>query len=518
MPGPYLIACDLGTGGNKASLYDAAGACLAGCFVAYETLYPQPGWHEQRPEDWWQAVVQSMRRLLAETAIDPEEIAGCAISGHSLGVVPLDAHGRLLRASTPIWSDGRATGEARELFTRLSELEWYRRTGNGFPAALYPVCKLMWYRRHEPAMLERAAAILGTKDYINYRLTGRMVTDVSYASGAGVYDLRANRYDEALIAASGLARGLFPEVVPSTEVIGTLTAEAAAALGLPRRLKVIAGGVDNACMALGAGVCEEGQTYQSLGSSSWIAVSSSQPVLDDRSRSFVFTHVVPGQYVSATGIFAAGSSLRWVRDTICGDLIRRAADEGCDIYDLMTEAAAQSVVGANGLLFNPSLAGGSSLDASPLVRGAFLGLDLCHTRADMIRAALEGVALSQRLALDRLRALTRLGDSMVMVGGGSRSPFWRQVTADIYNMRIVKTNIDQQSAALGAAAVAAVGAGVWPDFKPLRQIHQVEDVRPPDPANAGYYERLLPVFERAAVDLAQMGQALEPLRLAYHGH
>lgn len=511
--GPYILAHDLGTGGNKASLYTAQGECLASCFVPYGTLYPHSGWHEQRPEeDWWRAVVESTRRLLAETNAPAGAIECCALSGHSLGVVPLDREGRLLRQSTPIWSDGRAGEESRKLFTRVDELAWYRRTGNGFPAALYPICKLMWMQKHEPELLARTAVVLGTKDYINYRLTGRLATDHSYASGSGVYDLKAARYDEELIAAAGLKREWLPEIVPSTAVLGTLTAEAAEALGLPREVKVLAGGVDNSCMALGARVYEDGQVYNSMGSSSWIAVSSSEPVLDDGARPYVFTHVAPGQFVSATAIFSAGSSFRWVRDQICPDLVARAEAEGVDVYELMTALAASSPVGARGVVFNPSLAGGSSLDASPLIRGGFLGLDLGHTRADLIRAAMEGISLGLRVALDRLRALTKIGQEMVVVGGGSRSKLWRQMSADIYNIGIVKTNIDQQAAALGAAAVAAVGAGLWADFSPLATIHQAEDACAPDPAAAGQYERLLPVYMQAACDLARLGEAMAGLR------
>ncbi len=330
-----IIAWDLGTGGNKASLYDRDGRCVASTFVPYETAYPRSGWHEQRPDDWWSAVVESTRRLLASSGADPREITCCGMSGHSLGVVPLDREGRLLRAVTPIWSDGRAVDQAREMFQRCDELEWYRRTGNGFSPHLYSVFKMMWYRDHEPDMFERIDKVLGTKDYVNFRLTGRRCTDPSYASGSGVYDLERWRYSEALIEASGLPARLFPEIVPSTQVIGTLTPEAAQALGLHPGVRVVAGGVDNSCMALGARAFRDGRVYNNVGSSSWIAVSSGRPLIDDRSRPYVFAHVVPGMFASALAITAAGSSFRWIRDHLAPDLVARARSERLDLYDLM---------------------------------------------------------------------------------------------------------------------------------------------------------------------------------------
>ncbi|MEW6578033.1 MAG: FGGY-family carbohydrate kinase [Chloroflexota bacterium] len=512
---PYIIAYDLGTGGNKASLYDAGGRCLAETFVSYETRYPRAGWHEQRPAGWWNAVVQSTQALLAKAAVDRSKIVCLGISGHSLGVVPLAADGTLLRDWTPIWSDGRAVPQTEQMFRHLSETEWYYLTGNGFPAPLYSVFKIMWYRDNEPELFARIARIIGTKDYVNYRLTGYIGTDYSYASGSGVYDLVQWAYSDALIAASELPASLFPEVVPSTQVIGTLTPEAAQALGLPAAVQVVAGGVDNSCMALGARNIEDGRIYNSQGSSSWIAVTSSKPLLNDRSRPFVFTHVMPGLFNSAVPVFSSGSSLRWLRDQACGDLVQEAERTGASVYDLMTALAAESPVGARKLLFNPSLAGGSSVDPSINIRGAFLGLDLGHTRADLIRATLEGIALEMRVSLDELRRLMPIGDELLVVGGGGRSALWRQIHADVYNMRIIKTNIDQQTAALGAATLAAVGTGLWDDFTIIDRIHQVESVTEPIPENVQVYDTLLPIFIKSSEYLADIGDRMAALNLAH---
>ncbi len=504
----YIIAYDLGTGGNKASLYDLQGNCIAECFEAYPTHYLQGGWHEQSPADWWNAVVASTRQLLSKSQIHKDAIVCCGISGHSLGVVPLDKQGRLLREMTPIWSDARAAAQARQFFQKISEAEWYRITGNGFPAPLYSVFKIMWYREHEPDMFARIDRVIGTKDYINFKMTGNICTDYSYASGSGVYNLLAWKYDKKLIEASGLPAMVFPEIVPSTQIIGTLIPSAAEELGLPKSMAVVSGGVDNSCMALGARNTRAGRIYNAQGSSSWIALTSSKPLIDDTVRPYVFTHVMPGLFTSAVSTFAAGSSFRWVRDQICRDLKEKARLDQIDAYDLMTEEAAASPVGANRLLFNPNMAGGTSLSPSAHIRGAFLGLDLGHTRADIIRAVMEGVALELRVALDALRKMENLGDEMLVVGGGSHSQLWRQIFADVYEMDVVKTNIDQQAAALGAAACAAIGAGLWENFDIIDRIHKVEDVRKPIPEHSATYQKILPIFMQAEEYISRYGESM----------
>jgi len=508
MKNHYIIAYDLGTGGNKASLYDIDGRCLAENFVSYPTQYPATGWHEQRPEDWWNAVVESTNRLLKKAPIERDEICCCGISGHSLGVVPLDRNGKLLREATPIWSDSRPLSQSKQFFETVDENEWYLMTGNGFPPPLYSVFKIMWYRDNEPEMFKYIHKIIGTKDFINYKLTGNIVTDYSYASGSGVYDLVNWEYSDSMINASGLPRKIFPDIVPSTEVIGELTPEAADALNLPDHIKVVAGGVDNSCMALGARSFQEGRVYNALGSSSWVAVASGSPLLDIRTRPYVFTHVIPGLFMSATSIFSAGTSFRWLRDQICQSIVSEAEMNNVDPYELMTAEAGNSPIGSNSIIFNPSLAGGNCLDSSPNIRGAYMGLDLGHTRSDLIRSAMEGVAFGLRIALDELRRLTSVADEMTVVGGISRSKLWRQMLADVYQMNIVKTNIDQQAAALGAAALAAVGTGLWSDFKIIDEIHTVEDVAEPISENSAVYAKLLPIYKKASQMNAEIGDML----------
>lgn len=439
-----ILAYDFGTGGIKAALFDTAGVCVRSAFAAYATSYPGEGLHEQRPADWWEAVRTSTRALG-----DVSSVTAIGISGHSLGVVPIDAQGRLLRESVPIWSDARATAEAAAFG---ADDAWYLKTGCGFPAGLYAAFKLMWFRQYEPDWFAHVDTVLGTKDWINFKLTGVKATDRSYASGTGVYDLRTRTYDAGLVARTGLPAGIFPPIVSATDVLGTVLPSVARELGLQDGVRVVAGGVDNSCMALGAGAFCEGRAYASLGSSAWIAVSSAAPVLDARTKPYVFDHVVPGQYASALAIFSAGTCYSWLRDAL-----------GLD-YAEMDRLAEAAEAGAHGLFFNPSLAGGSSLDVSPRVRGAFANLELRHTRGDMARAVLEGVAFGLKTALDALADQVVIAEPLMLVGGGAKAALARQIYADVFNRAVAKSAIGQQCAALGAAVVAGVGTGVWSDF------------------------------------------------------
>ena len=500
----HVLAYDLGTGGVKASLHNEAGEALAACFESYETSYPRPGFHEQNPLDWWEGVVQSTRNLLERSGIDPKSIVSLAVSGHSLGVVPIGVDGALLHTRLPIWSDGRAMQQAQKFFKTASPDEWYMTTGNGFPAGLYSIFKLMWFQENMPEVFSRTAKFIGTKDYINYRLTGTLATDFSYASGSGVYGLKTWKYREDYIRISGVPANKLPEIVSSSEVLGTLLPEAAKELGLGEHVKVACGGVDNACMCLGAGCITDGAAYTSVGSSAWIAVAGHEPILDTRRKPYVFTHCVPEMFVSSTAIFAAGSCFRWLRDTVCRDLLSQP-----EPYDAMAALAAQSPLGSNKLIFNPSLAGGSSLDKSPNIKGGFIGLQLGHTQADLIRSVMEGVCLNLRIALDAMQEYTPVAEDMLIVGGGGKSKFWRSLFADIYEKGIVETNIGQDAGSLGAAAVAAVGVGLWHDYSPVPKLHVPRSRLEPERENAQRYRKVLAVFSRIAGVQADIGDMIE---------
>lgn len=503
----YLIAYDLGTGGIKASIFTGEGRSLADAFQQYDTLFPQDKYMEQRPRDWWNGVCAATRELLAKTGIQNTQIKAVALSGHSLVAVPFDAEGRQLLESVPIWCDMRAEDQTGRFFKDLSYEDWYRTTGNGDPAETYTVLKLMWYKERQPELFSRIQRVLGSKDYINYRLTGHMCTDPSYASGFGVFNLKAWRYEERFFEAAGIGKEIFPDIIPSDGIAGAVTQAAAKETGLAPGTIVACGAVDNACMALGSTGLAEGSVYTSLGSSSWIAVTSREPIVDPATRPFVFAHAKKGYYTSAVSIFSAGNSFRWARDHLCRDL---KAD--VDAYDRMNAMAEAVPPGSHGVLFNPTLAGGSAQEPSAGLMGGFMGLTLRNTREDLVRAVMEGIALSLRSTLDVLSGQVKISGGMLLCGGGSKSKLWRQIFADIYHMPVLKTNIDQNAASLGAAALAANACGLWEGYGRIAACHQAEETSMPDEGNAAFYERLLGFYKRWTVDLARLSDELAELK------
>ncbi|MGW8482950.1 xylulokinase [Microbacterium sp. NPDC055903] len=487
------LAYDLGTGGCKAALWTSEPRMLAETVVAYPTLHPAPGRSEQRPADWWDAVIAATRALLTKVPGADARIAGIALSGQSLGVVQVDAGGRLIGAATPIWSDAR--GDSTAVFETIDEEDWYRRTGNGFGASLYPLFKAQTLRREDPVGWRRTRALLGSKDWINLRLTGRTATDHSMASGSGAYSLAHGDYDADLVNAGDLDAGLFPSPRESHDAVGELLPDPAGALGLPPGIPVFAGAVDNAAMALGSRATAEGRIYAALGSSSWITVSSAQPVVDVATRPYVFRHAIPGMHVSALSTFSSGTSLDW---------LHRLLAPGRAVEDFIDSALA-STPGSNGAVFVPTLAGGTPTEGGPGARGAFAGLELGTAPADLIRACLEGVAFSLDRSLRLMRTLSGSEDDLLISGGGSRSAVWNAIYADILGTPLVRTDVEQQAATLGAAAIVFVGLGTWQDYSPTDRAHTVAERILPKHPDA--YARARARFEAAVAGIA----ALPPL-------
>lgn len=508
----YILSFDLGTGGMKTSLFDENGTSLGSAFVSVETFYPQENFREQRPDDWWNAVVESTQMLFDKVKVDRSQVVAVAASGHSLVTAPIDGDGHLLTEYTPIWTDARATEQAERFFQTVDEEQWYMTTGSGFPAHLYGVFEIMWIKDNLPDVYAKTANFIGTKDYLNLRLTGRACTDHSYASGSGLYDLVGRHYVPEYIAASGVDAEKLPELLESSDIVGTLCPQAAEQLGLNESVIVAAGGVDNACMCLGAACIEDGESYTSLGTSAWIAVASHRPVVNAKARSYVFAHCIPGMFTSATSIFSAGNSFRWVKNTFFQDYVAKANAEGCDVYDLLTELAATAPAGSNKLIFNPTMAGGSGLDKSTNIRGCFTGMVLGHTRADVVRATLEGICMGLRAAMDILDGNVKLSDKMLIVGGGGKSRYWRTLFADIYDKAILETNIGEDAGSLGAAVVAGVAAGLW-QWDKVKSIHHHKELIKPNPETRDIYSKILPVFNKISDIQSDIGDMLQALEL-----
>jgi len=492
-----VLAFDLGTGGCKAALVDERGAVLETVFVEYPTRYPNPGWHEQRPADWWRAVVESTLTLTGAAranGIAETTVSAISLSGQSLAFVPCDAELTPLVDAVPIWSDSRAGEQAAAFFERVPEDEWYLKTGNGFPASLYTVFELAWYAQHHPDVIEGARWFLGSKDWINARLTGQIATDPSYASGLGAYDLAGRRYDAGLLAALGVDEVKLPPIVPSHSVIGALTEQVADELGLAPGVRVVAGGVDNSCMSLGAGLDRPNQMYLSLGSSNWLTVSSPAPILDTVQHPYVFDHVIEGLYVSALSTFAGGSSISWL-----ANLFEMKVADMLELADRSAPGSAPIVV--------PTLGGGTVAEGGPEVRGVIAGLDLGHGRGELARAVVEGVAYSLAGTAALLSEHVPIPEEIVAVGGGARSALLMQTLADVLDRRIVRVPNDQHAAALGAAALALLGIGAWDDLSPLRSQLSPTEVYSPRASRAAANAAARTLFEAAA----EFAKATAPL-------
>ena len=348
--------------------------------------------------------------------------------------------------------------------------------------------------------------ILGTKDFINYKMTGKMVTDFSDASFSGINDLMRWKYSEELCRPSGIPLEKYPDLYPSTHILGELLPEPAKDLGLPPGVPIVCGGYDGSCTALGAGNFKEGRVYNYVGSSSWISVAARKPMIDLRTKPYCYYSVLPDMFNSTVSIYSAGSSFEWVKNVLCREEILAGEIAGVDPYQIMEKEALQSPIGANGLIFNPSLMGGSTIHPSPNIKGAFIGLGLQHTKADVLRSVMEGVAMDLRLALQAFRDLGVKAEEIRMVGGGSKSSVWRQIFSDVYNARIILTNIGQEAAALGAAALAGVATGVWPDFSIVDAIAQTVQVNEPNRESQLAYEKMGKHFSFVMERLLEIGE------------
>jgi len=503
----FVLAHDLGTTGNKASLYDERGTLVASAFAGYDTRFERHGWAEQDPNDWWRAVCDSTRELLERAPQARNEVACISFSGQMMGCVPLDPRGKPLRSAI-IWADGRAEAQVREVARRIDPDRVYRITGHRL-ASSYSLAKILWLRDHEPELFDATHAFVNAKDAIVARLTGCFVTDHSDASGTNLLDLGELRYSEAILEAAELDPAKLPDAVSSTHVVGEVRPDVADEVGLPAGVPVVIGGGDGSCAALGAGVHREGTAYNYVGSSSWIALATSAPVLDPDARTFTWAHVVPGMYSPCGTMQAAGASYAWARDTLGGEERDRAEREGGDVYEALNALAAEAPAGARGLLYLPYLLGERSPRWNPRARGAFVGLTMNHGRADMLRAVLEGVTLNLNVIL---RAFTDQGvaiDRMRVIGGGASGRFWNGLMADVYGLPVVRLTHLESATSMGAAVAGGVGIGLYDGFEVIETMNPVAEVIEPDTDAHATYRRLAPLFDRAYEGLVPVFDGLD---------
>jgi xylulokinase len=468
-----LIAHDLGTTGNKATLHSGDGRIVASITQAYGTAYRRGGVVEQDPEDWWNAVCSATRELLARTGTSATAIEGTALSGQMMGVVLVGADGRPTRPSI-IWADTRSHQQCDRLNAAVGAEHGYEILGHRLNPT-YSLSKLMWVREHEPEAFGAAEKMCLAKDYIVYRLTGVLATDPSDASSTNAYDQRTGTWSEELLAAADLPRALFPDVVASTTVVGQVTGEAAAATGLHPGTPVVMGGGDGPMAAVGAGVVEEADgAYVYLGSSSWVSFTATAPVLDlPGMRTMTFNHVVPDRYVPTATMQAGGGSLGWVTDLLAGP------DEP-GRFDRLIGGAADVAAATEDLFFLPYLLGERSPYWNPAARGAFLGIGRHHGPDHLTRAVLEGVAFNLATCIDAFREHGQQIDRVDAIGGGAASATWLQILADVWGCTVRRRSVVEEANSLGAAITAGVGVGVFPDFSVARELSEVVGVFEPD--------------------------------------
>ena len=495
-----ILAHDFGTTGDKASLFDSSGQLLASHYYAYETYYPHPGWSEQDPNDWKRAFVESTKSVLTSASIRSEQIAGISFSGHMLGCIPIDRQGNVLRKSVLLWADYRSQQQAEFIREVVGWERFYKTTGGGLELALYPAAKILWLKEHEPKLYTKTYKFIGTKDLIVHWLTGRISTDFSDASNTGLFDIQSRRWASDLIRALGIEEEKLPEdVLPSTTIIGEVCAEASHETGLAQGIPVVLGGGDVPCAAVGAGVVTENSIYNNIGSASWVAVATRKPIFDLKMRPFTLCHLVPNMYVTQLATYSAGVVYSWFRDQICQTEASRAEELGSSPFALMDKAAAQSEPGAHGLLFLPHMRPGGAPFHDLDARGALFGLELSHTRADVIRAVLEGITVNICLLCRALEQQIGTEFSEIrMIGGGAKSSLWRSIAASILNKDVLSLSAQQEANSLGAAMTACVGIGIFDQFDDAaREFIRVNGTSSPDEKSTKAYERLIALFRDA---------------------
>lgn len=498
----FIIAHDLGTTGNKATLYDRDGKLVGAVFHAYATEYAHTGWAEQNPEDWWQAVCQSTRQLLLETHVGKDDIACVTFSGQMMGAVALDKDARPLRNAI-IWADQRALEQDAWVRERVSFEDMYHRTGHRASSA-YSLQKILWIRDHQPDIYSATHKFVHAKDSIVARLTGNFVTDPSDASSMNIYDLHTGKWSDKILDAVELPEDKLPEIHQSIDVVGELLPEVADEVGVAAGTPVVIGGGDGACAAAGAGVIEAGAAYNYVGSSSWIALSTPDPIFDPDYRTFTFGHVIPDMVMPTGTMQAAGASYQWTRDQLVLFEKETAERLGISPYELINLEIENVEAGADGLFYLPYLMGERSPRWNPYARGGFIGLTIRHTRAHMLRSVLEGITMNLRVILDAFRNQGTQIDAMRVIGGGASGRIWNQIMADMYGMPVHRLSILEEATSMGAALVGGVGVGLYPDFSMIHTMNEIAETVTPDPATQAVYDQMYPIFN-------QMYDALVPI-------
>jgi xylulokinase len=479
----YWLGLDIGTGGSRALLVDEKGGLKAGFTAPHEDMrMEKPLWAEQRPQNWWEAAQKAVQGVLAEARVKGDQVKGVGLSGQMHGLVLLDADDNVIRPAL-IWCDQRSQAQVDNINRLMGRDNILTFTANPVLTG-FTLPKLLWVRDNEPKSFARARKMLLPKDYIRFELTGEYASEVSDASGTALFDVVMRRWSQQMLDGLGLDRSLLPRVYESSEVTGKVTARAAKLTGLSEGTPVVGGGGDQAASAVGNGVVEPGALSCTVGTSGVVFAHMDRPSYDQAGRVHTFCHAVKGAWHVMGVTQGAGLSLQWFRNRIA---------PGTE-YDALTAEASNSPVGAQGLFWLPYLMGERTPHLDSSARAAWVGLTAKHTRSDLIRAVLEGVCYSQKDCLDLIDQMGVPISSIRLSGGGAKSPFWRQLFADVFGKRVVSL-ASQEGSAYGAALLAQVGTGMFSTVPEAckNAIREVESVLP-RPHESQLYRRAHEVY------------------------
>jgi xylulokinase len=482
----YIVAHDVGTGGNKAVLVDTEGAIHASAFQPYPVHYPRPDWAEQEPEDWWAAVATTTRQVVEQSDVAPQDVLAMIHTTQMLGIVPMGEDSQPLRRAI-IWLDGRAPEQAERIMHKFLGRRAFALVAGAELSGKDGLPKLLWLKENEPAVYNDMTCFLDVNGYLTYRATGQMVFEWSCASAIG-FDLKKKDWLRGIIRHIGLDEKKLPRLVRSTDRVGGLTAEAARACGLLEGTPVFGGGGDAPGAAVGSGAVGEGEGHIYLGTSGWVGVVTRRTPTGR--HGVVSIHSAdPGKALLFAEMETAGACLKWIADQFYR---HEQADPSIpNVYALMDQDVETIPPGADFLVCTPWMYGERSPVADTWVRSTFFNLSADHTREHMLRSVYEGVAYNLRWMIEIVEKHFGFPLPVLrVIGGGARGAPWMQIIADVTGRRVETVAQPQEAGAVGAALTAAIGLGLYPDFEALKDIVRVEREFEPQTCNAETYDCL----------------------------